>query len=195
MITIGIDPDLHTTAIAVVSDGRLSHIAVCRVPKTKKGAAAVIEMASSIITPVLALERQLDHIDAFAVEGQQIYAGKTKNYNDILHLSQVAGIALSAFARILCSDTLVRMPNPSEWNHSLPKEVVQGRAWAKLGIPAKVRGGGDPYCVPTHYERGLWMNLEPNEGDWKHLSDAVALALWVREQHKKVDRLAPYRPA
>jgi Holliday junction resolvasome RuvABC endonuclease subunit len=195
MITIGIDPDLHATAIAIVIDRRLTHVKVAKVGRSITGSDAVTAMAERLAT--LAEGNQV-YPDLLVVEGQQIYVGKTKDYDSILRVGQVAGAALASLAKFTKQCLL---PRPNDWKGTLPKHVCQGRALKHLGIGFEVLGGStehgsknESFCVPSSYFGGppkvqVVGGTAITVPDWKHISDAVALAVWGAEQLNSAARI------
>ena len=120
---------------------------------------------------------------AFAIEGQEIYLGKTKNPRSIMFLAAAAGAALhECVAQYPAAYS--RFPRPSEWKGQVPKHICQSRVFSKLGLQYKIKGNtvkNTAYCIPDLEEdtdKGKF-----NLGDWKHVGDAVALAWWVRDEY------------
>ena len=85
-------------------------------------------------------------------------------------------------------------PRPGEWKGQVPKQINQMRAFKKLGIPAQTRGKKETgYCVPDlkhlcHIHADQIVQGPLNLGDWKHVGDAVGLALWAREKYINRER-------
>lgn len=75
------------------------------------------------------------------------------------------------------SKTRVFLPLPSQWKGSVPKEIHQARVLRKVGIEPK-KGAG--YCYPA--DPKVLKRWGFPKGSWKHLSDAIGLALWGLEQ-------------
>jgi len=177
MIILGIDPDLHNTGIATLLGSQVREVAVARVSRRLKGRDAVLAMVDSIASTVGLLT---DAVELVVVEGQVIYLGKTKNPMSILHLAQVAGGALrSGFARSKL------LPEPREWKGSVPKQIHQARVLTELGWAFERRGTvKDGYCVPTSAPNVFGAGaLRPS--DWKHVTDAIGLALWGYEKGRQ----------
>jgi len=170
---VGIDPDLHNTGVAIILDGVVESVNVCRVPKSLKGEAAVQAMLKQLSVDLpLWLEGVSFH---GVVEGQQIYYGKSKVSPDsILLLSQVAGGA-SAILHAICA-TSVTMPRPRKWKGEVPKPIHQARVLSRLGWLYKKTQG---YSYPTNPPSRL-NKLRPDE--WKHVVDALGLAMWGAER-------------
>lgn len=184
---IGIDPDLHTTGIAAIRDfGERPFLlhASCVKAKGAKDNQAVIAMCAAI------RDHWLDFgisppgsCVAFAIEGQEMYLGKTKNPRSIMFLAAAAGAALhECVAQYPAAYT--RFPRPSEWKGQVPKHICQSRVFSKLGLQYKIRGNtvkNTAYCIPDVEE--VPSKGKFNYGDWKHVGDAVALAWWVRDEY------------
>lgn len=186
---IGIDPDLHTTGVAAIRDWKgerpfLLHVS-CVKAKGAKDNQAVIAMGVAI------RDHWLDSIlispprscVAVAVEGQELYLGGTKNPRSIMFLAAAAGCALhEVVAQYPAAHT--RFPRPSEWKGQVPKHICQSRVFSKLGLQYKIKGNtvkNTAYCIPDLEDSPDIGKF--NLGDWKHVSDAVALAWWVRDEY------------
>lgn len=192
---IGIDPDMHTTGIAAIRDyhGERPFLlfASCVKSKGTKDSQAVLDMSAAL----------RDHWSemttcpprgcvAFAVEGQELYLGKTKNPRSIMFLAAAAGAALHQCITQYPA-ALGRFPRPGEWKGQVPKHVCQGRVFTKLGLSYITKGNvakDSAYCVPQIEKNKLVCQNPLNAGDWKHAGDAVGLAWWVREQFIKLQR-------
>lgn len=195
---IGIDPDLHTTGIAAIRDWKgerpfLLH-ASCIKSKGAKYGEAVLAMSAVIRDHWLKFSTSPPgYCVAFAVEGQEMYLGQTKNPRSIMYLAAAAGAALHECVAHYPA-AYARFPRPQEWKGQVPKHVCQSRAFTKLGLPYKFKGNKEKdsaYCVPDIEEdtdKGKF-----NYGDWKHVGDAVALAWWVREQYIRMLRTRELR--
>lgn len=169
---VGIDPDLHSCAWAVVSK-TFEAAGIVRVPTKIKGHDALQQMVEALHGELAdALIELVDEPDDFAtltVEGQQIYRGAQANPNSLLPVAVVAGAA-AACALDACPEAALWLPLPSEWKGNVPKKIQQARSWAALEVAYEVRGGKEPYCVPN-------LATGIKAGDWKHAGDAVGLAL------------------
>lgn len=188
---IGIDPDMHTTGIAAIRDDCkglkpfLLH-ASCVKAKGAKNGEAVVEMCAAIRDHWLEMIGMCPPSGcvAFAVEGQELYLGKTKNPRSIMFLAAAAGAALhECVAQYPAAYAL--FPRPGEWKGQVPKHVCQSRVFTKLGLSYTIRGNKEKdsaYCVPELTEP-LVNSTYLNPGDWKHVGDAVGLAWWARERY------------
>ena len=184
---LGVDPDLHTTGIAEVSDtGQLLRVSVARVGKEYKGRAAAEEMTRVVFGALGEISSQcdMDHIHA-AVESQEIVSTSRRGANpcDLLDLAYVTGAAAAAlyFHRVW-------MPKPQKWKGSVPKKIHQARTFIKAGgATYEMKGGKDPYVVPL-----TWITPAPRceglkKSDWKHVMDAIGLAYWAKEEYERID--------
>lgn len=189
-IFAGIDPDLHTTGLAFIADhlGREPYlIYACRVKATKnKQHQAVIDMAKALRDHFLDKEYVPSKCTGFAVEAQEMYLGKTRDPRSIMLLGNAAGCALQEMIGQYPA-AYGRFPRPAEWKGQVPKHVKQKRGFDKLGIDCQIKGNmtkDSAYYVPTRLTGMEHAHIESmSYGDWKHVGDAVGLALWVREEY------------
>lgn len=179
MLFAGVDPDLHSTAIAVIESPRLGEYraveALLIEAKGSKGWDAVRDMAMALRIP------QSAPIAGAAVETQEIVytASRGKgNPRDLLQLAAVSGAAMMLFL-----DSDLYLPRPPDWKGSQPKQINQGRTCRKLGWGYSLKGGKSPYCVPTGTGR-VGEGIK-NFGSWKHLMDAFGLAIHAADNHHR----------
>lgn len=192
---LGIDPDLHRTGLAVVArqaSGAPLLVAVgivCVSPKLT-GAEAVTAMASALqreLPPWLAYltaEGALPELGL--VEAQRLVARpgmRHKRPDDIVRLAAVAGAALGPVAALLPRAAFVQA---AQWKGQQPKPVNQARTYAALGLGARVHGKGDgAYAQPVPLPSALLGAPGAdrlNPGDWKHVGDALGIALFGLER-------------
>lgn len=181
---LGIDPDLHSTALAIISrtpdnpDGMVSikKVKIIRIPDSLKKSCPAVYMA---ITPNL-LKEDIT-VSGLAMEGQEVFSTRMRGGNpqDIIHLAQMAGVlmqkAVAAFA-----PKQVFMPEPVQWKGSVPKEIHHARICRRLGLEYSLRGGTSGlYAVPKDHKK---IAPDINAGDWKHAMDAVGLALYAMDR-------------
>lgn len=180
-IALGFDPDLKATAGAVVAlddKGELTIVdtQLFTPPVKLKGqqasAAMCAELSVKARSWTMGMEYPVHHIVA---EGQQVHRA-TKNWDSITALGPISGACLAATIPAIGGKGLrASIPTPREWTGGIPKHVRQARMWTALGEKYEVRGSGDGrYAVPMSPEARRGHNV----GDWKHLGDAVGLAIW-----------------
>ncbi len=200
-IFCGIDPDLHTTGVAFVEDynglePRLTY-AACIKAKGKTEHDAVIAMARALRDHFLEAEHLPPKCNGFAVEAQEMYLSKTKNPRSIMLLANAAGCAIQELVSQY-PGVYARFPPPALWKGQVPKHVKQSRAFTKLRIPYEIKGNvttGSAYCVPDldHHKYSSVKQGKLNPGDWKHVGDAVGLALWARHEYHHMVQMKTMR--
>lgn len=170
MRILAVDPDLHNTAWCVLDNARV-YGGVLSISKSLKGDDAVCAMAESLQR--LAHVPWIDVCDVYLVESQELHRMHKAAPKDILRLAQVAGAALATVSHQQPGGAIVRLVSPQEWKGQVPKEIHQARVCKRLGWEFTTKAG---YCVPNekHLEDFGVVNLS----DWKHLLDAIGLALW-----------------
>lgn len=176
---LGVDPDLHNSAIAIVDEH--GNPVLVRVASTR-GATKMYAVTEQISELSNVFPKLADWVLACCtVEGQKIYdraQGGKADPQDILHLAQVAGAAAMACNALWPSATLL-IPQPAEWKKQVPKEIHQGRVLRRLNWPCAQAKG---YCYPTKTPATLDGAGGLKQSDWKHAVDAFGLALWARDQ-------------
>ena len=176
----GIDPDMHCLPYVVLEDREdgskptIADIQILRVSEKVKSQQAVTIMAHQLMFGLNPRETA-----ASAVEAQEIYRNKTPNPKSILLLGNVAGAALAAMA---VAGQVVYFPEPKEWKKQVPKAIHQGRTYSKLGIGHTRVGDERGYCLPEESWRSMFFP-HVKKSDWKHVGDAVGLALYAREKY------------
>lgn len=191
-IFIGYDPDLHTPAAAAVVfmpesprpmllDVEVGNV---RGEKNREAATAAIEESDAVITRLFArVVSNGTPVRAVGVEAQELYRSgphKTPNPRDIMFLGHVAGGAWNTAFQLMRRDkTAVYFPAPQAWKGSCPKHIKQGQVFDLMGIEYVLKGGKEKYCVPS-----LVVDKKGpvKEGAWKHIGDAVGLAVWAGER-------------
>lgn len=173
------DPDLHHLGYArlFLCGGEIDVIDVrtLKVSKTRKGERAVRKM----IQEIREFSKVIKPADALVVEGQQFYKtakGKKINPHSLLWLGQVAGACA-----MLPGDSLY-FPRPVEWKKTVEKPIHQARTLTKLGWGYKQTKN---YSRPLHPPEEFGSILAE---EWKHIVDAIGLALWAGEQELKKRR-------
>ena len=187
MLFIGADPDLHTSALAAVdSDGHVVALEVFR-SKGETGREAVVEMAKIIA----AFGNQVAFDDqVIAVESQEIYRGAgqkadTKNPDDLLCLATVSGVLLGMLQGFH-KTKIAYLPKPKEWKGDVPKAIHQARTCTKLEWGYKQF---KDHCVPTDFPDNTLLHVldiieKIRQSDWKHVLDAIGLALWAKDKYE-----------
>lgn len=175
MLFLGVDPGVHLSAFALVSDQcKLVRVGVV---KTSSDSAPFAGMVRAFLVAVEGLPLG---IACAVVEGQQVYKGKTVAAS-ILPVAHIAG----AIGALLVAHTAARvlLPLPATWKGQVPKEVNQARSMARVGIQHVV---GTSYCWPTGCAAAAKVDglAQLNRGDWEHVGDALGLALWGLDVHE-----------
>ena len=155
---LGIDPDLHHTGWAVVNDA-LEPLAasIIRIPTKLTGEDAEVEMIHQLVGNLPAVCREWTP-DLVVVESQRIRLGGRSRPNDILRLARIAGACAAA---CMWPPKKLYFP-PPQMGKSIPKDVLQARALAKLTSPM------DSACG--------WNQIR--ESERVHVLDAVTFAVW-----------------
>ena len=171
MICLGIDPDSHNLAWALVEKDQtritVLDLGIITVPKSFKGKRAVTKM----IWELQQLPKRFEDLEqpySLVIEGQEIYRGSNSkvNPNGLLMIAQIAGAAAGLLRE---GASGLRIPRPREWKQSIPKPVHQARILSKLGWGyKKTQGYSYPLSSPFDFK----------SSEWKHLVDAIGLAVW-----------------
>ncbi len=188
MLFLGCDPDMHAMAFAWV-DAQLKpvHIELIKIPLKLKGADALLAMSFELSNHNLRLFNNYHQVTgAFAVEGQDLTRrdeeGRKPNPYTILMLASAAGIGMAYCQKHALLETEGMMPLASEWKGQVEKKAHQQRILHHAGITEySVMGGKKPFCVPTnhgHITKEVWGG-KINDGDWKHIVDAIGLAQYA----------------
>lgn len=167
-LTIGVDPDCDTTAWAIADKKSVRAVGIIRGGLRE----LVVGLEAAVVNT--ALMRAV-------VEGQKIYPGSKVAPNDIVKLARFAGFSAGVLAYL---GMPVLIPLPMDWKGQTPKDVNQGRTFSHYGILYEIRSGRDAYCVPSGCAKFAQIRgaAALNSGDWKHVGDAVGLALWGARQ-------------
>lgn len=194
----GLDPDLHTSAFAVIDETcTLVHLDITKLNNNFKAERAVVNQNSLIFDLLATAGKTLPvsengsftvAIACWAVESQSVtYTGRSgKNPQDMIPVAQVAG----AWCCVLAgwADTPVKrqlFPKPQAWKGSVPKQIHQARICKEMGWEYQKRGsrtnGG--YCLPVLPPDSKWHAFTEAHGvtGWKHAMDAIGLALFAKE--------------
>lgn len=180
---LGFDPDLSRPSAAAVDEaGRVVAVWCGRTPDGPKD--RKVERAIETVEnwPVALLGGDFVLAASAAVEDQEVsYTARTgASPTSIIPLAQVAG---AAFAGCGLPTGPAVMVKPGQWKGQVPKGIHQARICTRLGWPYRLAGGKEPYAVPdAPVVRSVPGADALNDGDWKHVLDAVGLALWSRDQ-------------
>jgi len=171
VIILGIDPDLHSTGFAVVADGKEVMLAQSiKVPAKRKGLLSVESMSASLQHVISLI---CPAVDLAVIEMPVIRQGSNSRPNDLMRLAAVAGAAAAA-----CFQEVdrVRLVEPATWKGQVPKNIHQARIYEHLGwMSADAGAKAERYRYPLDPPSSLAKILK---GDWKHIGDAIGLAIW-----------------
>ena len=188
-LVTGFDPDTHTAPWATVTlDGTIVGVGLFE-SKRQKGADSAARMAE-----VIASSPRPTCSSYLVIENQDAYFSgtttKKARAEDLISLSFVGGAFAGQFpgARIL-------RPLPAQWKGQVPKAVHQGRILTALGLKYETTGGasGDGYCVPLDPEPKIPGGSKLPKSAWKHVVDAIGLALWGVAEIKKLADLERFK--
>lgn len=177
MITIGIDPDTQATSIAVLKDGEIAGLLCIKNPYKATGLEAARLQVDCIDDMLGSLPVLVDDVDAAAIEYQQNYASRRDRINQVPpdKLALLTFVTGGMYSALASSVRVLLIPTPREWKGSVKKPAHQARTLYLLGIePEKM----STYARPK--DAKLRKELYPGPvGDWKHLTDAIGLAVWA----------------
>lgn len=172
---IGCDPDTRNAAYAVLDK------------EGKVYAAWTISSTSNLKDQVI---KHLDHLynhdsnvknlclwkTVAAVEGQVVYKNdKKSNPADLIKLARSSGVS-STYVSQMCRD--LQIVTPLQWKGNRKKHAHQADILIKLGQEPVIKGKGDHrYAVPKDNFLGL------NQTQYKHVIDAIGIAMWLRESY------------
>lgn len=186
-VVIGIDPDLHKPSICVLDleTGQPVGVRCFKCAKGKIERDAVVSACLELKGAIRSMLQDLDEptVKGAVVEGQEVaYSAKDgKNPRSLLMLAPVAGALLQECGYE--TDNLF-FPAPGEWKGQMPKQNHQyHRVFGELGWKAQ-KSGKDPktgYAFPIAPPRSCDGVEDLNKADWKHVADAIGLALWGRQ--------------
>lgn len=188
---VGVDPDMHHTAIAVVDvDGQVVMVGMVKT-KDCKEREAIVEMSHALADYFMADELPRN-IHTLVVESQEIsYTAKSgKNPRSVMMLANISGAVLAAakvFYSIQGQDCRnVFLVPPAEWKGQVPKQIQQARTLQRLGwgfikTGPKLTG----YCYPEKVPTNVIGIENILQGEWKHVLDAIGIALWAHDSFIK----------
>lgn len=187
-VYIGIDPDLHDTAIAVVdSFGQVIGLECATTPARLRADKAVVAMSAAILGVMKHHVSIYPNIAAVAIEGQTINFKMTRDPGSIIKLAHVTGCAVNAVAAARSPHvTHIYIPQPREWKGQVPKHIHHERICNRLGWECEIHGSkASRYGVPTNASVGAQLKT----AQWKHALDAVGLASWVAGKQSREERV------
>lgn len=172
-LVLGIDPDSRCTAWAVVSPTKIIAVGVIRGP-SNEDVAQIVMLRNSGFALEAILKRH--NIQLAVVEGQAIHHGSKARPADILKLGIVAGGCAGQIAYLQPSVSLA-IPLPADWKGTTPKPINQLRTFTHFGVLATK---GAEYATPDGCAAIAAVDgaSQVKRGDWKHLGDALGLALY-----------------
>lgn len=186
---IGCDPDLHSTAIALVQRDPASEefkvlaATVVRTSTDKKRNRAVEELINKRRHKINEFYRsvEIEEDPRCVIESQEmVYSSRSgANPRDLLPIATVTGV-MAQYLADYCLEVV--LPLPSEWKGQVPKAVNHARTASLLGWETKTMGGKKPYLCPVSGHEEIRLTGKVNPGDWKHLMDAIGLAIWGLKQ-------------
>lgn len=206
MIILGGDPDLHGTPLVLIEAfankrPKVLQVEQAYVPKNILGRRAVAASSFAIYEAL----RRLKYTPELAViESQQIYTKgpyKTPNPDDILLIAHITGIVVG-FCGLQIPKENILLPQPKEWKSQIPKGPQQGRSYAIMGWTSKMHGKVTHAKLKADSVEKVrdtsWSSAEGvmdgltdvqhpatlgvEGSDWKHVGDALGLALWGAKQ-------------
>lgn len=189
---LGVDPDCHNTAFAVVRNNKLKSVSCTRVSRKIKGQRCAPYIYAG--TKARTIRSRLCPPLVCAIEGQTIRRGaghETKNALSIVQLAICAGAALGG---ILANapDCNIMVVDPVTWKGSIHKQIHQVRILKRLGwayeLVGNAKTGYARPCNPDNY-RHICGAENLRKGDWKHVMDAIGIALWLSDQLRDEVRL------
>lgn len=193
---LGIDPDLRTMNVAVVTENRVPVAVFVRrnkTPKTGDGAvAASVKTAFSLMQDVICwADKEYPRFERILVtESQNMQqalqyrrVNRKVDLEDILHVGQVAGVMMGVFSEWVQSIHLVPA---SSWKGQIPKQVHHGRIYRRLDWLQTDRDTNFTPKGVIHPARisdgiGQYSFDKINPGDFADINDSLGLALYGAE--------------
>lgn len=174
MITLGFDPDLHTSGAAVLDGSKLLMVALTNVPLRVKGLRAAIQnalAADSLMWPA-------DRIERIAIETPQLYGGGKNKADpaDLINLALVSGAAGHLFGRLYPAADIGYVV-PRDWKGQVPKHIHHQRICEALGMNYSMDG---KRVIPRWHDHVRVLgSITPSKA--QHVLDAVGLAMWAQK--------------
>jgi len=186
MIFLGVDPDLHCTAIGAWVQDKPFGAWVVETPKIKGRVeqTAVLDMVWAIKESFPLFSKSDVTETIWAVEAQTLHVTGLKQHKrpqDIVTLGNVGGAVLQFIAGHCKSSDNLLFPTAKEWKGQIPKAVMQARFYQELGWGYQIMGKNKSrpngeYSLPRRVPSGLSYLKKAH---WKHVGDALMLAKWA----------------
>jgi len=174
MITLGFDPDLHSSGAAIVRDNQLLMVALTNVSAREKGPRA----ASRNIRAAQALAWPIDAVERIAIEIPQVYSGSKNKVDpaDLINLTLVSGGASDALWTAYPAASQAFL-TPQAWKGQVPKHIHHGRICEALGIQYTTN---NKRVLPVWASSTLVLgNITAARA--QHVLDACGLALFAQK--------------
>lgn len=176
MIVLGIDPDLHTIGFGMVDGITPLWVGSTRVPREIKGDSA-LEALPGAVERVLGrlIQSGAQTPDLVVVETQRYHQRKGADVHDIMRLSCSTGICLGQCRALW--DVPQQLATTSAWKGDVPKAIHQARFMKKFfGWEVdQLKSYSRPVEDMKHWLAG---SEHLSKSDWKHVGDALGLALF-----------------
>ena len=188
MLYIGIDPDMHCQAFACIDeDDNVVWVQVLKIPRKLKGEEALEALCRQHTLDNFPFMSSDPHV--CATESQQYYAGDKVPAQALISLATASGIVMGFLeSNIMCDRQY--LVKPKKWKGTVPKHIHQARTLKSIGIDYEKTSGKSPYCYPVGDICNRFPHLK--KGDWKHISDAIGLAVYAKKQYRLDQSLAQY---
>lgn len=173
MIYLGVDPGSRRTGIAALNhDGAVRFVQCLAADDIRQ---MIWRVAREIRIPS-------DEF-AYAVEDQEYRHERGKGSPaTIFPFAQVAGAAAATLAAR--SRAIPVLVPPMKWKGSVPKLQHHRRLLTKMGWSWVEQGGKNPYCVVNGVNNVIgFEEIKPTQ--WPEVLDAIGIALWLREKHRR----------
>ena len=193
---IGIDPDLRTMNVAIVTENKVPVAVFVRRNKTPQvghgAVAASVKTAFSLMQDVVTwMDKEYSGFERVLVtESQNMQqaiqyrrVNRKIDLEDILHLGQVAGIMMGVFGEWVST---VHLIPASVWKGQVPKQIHQGRIYNRLDwLTADAIKVFTPKgtIYPENISNGIGQYSfdKINPGDFEDINDSLGLALFGAE--------------
>lgn len=189
MIVLGIDPDTKNTGVAIVDEHKIHAVGVLSIRDQKLTGDEAVRAMCRRLRDLRGVWVGIDIvIDKWVVESQEVYKGLKQKAKpaDMIRLAQVAGAAMAQLPpeNGLC-------PTAGVWKHTVTKGASQGRALQHYGIPFDFVSAKDGCRPIPGATLGIYGADTISPAQWKHVGDAIALALWGVQVGFKAKRVWP----